>query len=334
MRRHASNACVLLASLAASFLPQNQALSVCAEDAVQHRFLACGSVTRIVEADGRVSWSYPAATRDGAMLADGSILLTLSRCEQYPGGAVVEVKPNAPAQASAAASPGETKLIFKGTQSEVNTAQRLDNGNTMLTEAGAHPRILEIDAHGAIVVEVALRGQTDNHHMESRMTRKLANGHYLVPQLLDRVVREYTAQGEVVWEFKTPDEPKDAWPFTAIRLENDNTLITCTHGNLVVEVNAKGEVVWQLSNSDFPKPLLNDPCGAQRLVNGNTVICSYAIGDAGTKLLEVTREKQVVWTFVEKDGLGIHEVQILDAPVQSSDPSKPADVTRRNAPLR
>ena len=216
----------------------------------------------------------------------------------------------------------------------------------MLTEAGAHPRILEVDASGAIVVEVAIRGQTDNHHMESRMTRKLANGNYLVPQLLDRVVREYTAKGEVVWEFKTPDEPadaktgapKDSWPFTAIRLENGNTLITCTHADMVLEVDAKGAIVWKLSNADFDRPLLHDPCGAQRLDNGNTVICSYAIGDAGTKLLEVTREKQLVWTFVEKDGPGIHEVQILDAPVDAAtnaaDSSKPASVTRRNAPLR
>ena len=347
MKRHTWGSFLLIASLVTPFSLQNQALSCCADDSIHHRFLAFGSVTRIVEADGSVSWTYPAATRDGAMLADGSILLTLSRCEQYPGGAVIEVKPNAPVQGDAAAAkPAETKLIFKGTQSEVNTAQRLDNGNTMLTEAGAHPRILEVDASGAIVVEVAIRGQTDNHHMESRMTRKLANGNYLVPQLLDRVVREYTAKGEVVWEFKTPDEPadaktgapKDSWPFTAIRLENGNTLITCTHADMVLEVDAKGAIVWKLSNADFDRPLLHDPCGAQRLDNGNTVICSYAIGDAGTKLLEVTREKQLVWTFVEKDGPGIHEVQILDAPVDAAtnaaDSSKPASVTRRNAPLR
>ena len=45
------------------------------------------------------------------------------------------------------------------------------------------------------------------------MARKLPNGHYLVPQLLDKVVREYTPDGKVVWEAKTPD-----MPFTAIRL--------------------------------------------------------------------------------------------------------------------
>ncbi len=272
--------------------------------AITHRFLAAGGATRIIEADGRASWSFAESTRDATMLANGNLLLTLSKSDKRPHGAVIELKPTG-------TSGGEVVFECEGTQSEVNTAQRLANGNTLLVEAGDSPRILEVNAAGVVVVEVALTCQRENHHMESRMTRKLANGNYLVPQLLDRVVREYTPKGEIVWEFKTPDEPKDAWPFTAIRLENGNTLITCTHGNLVLEVNAKREIVWQLSNADFAKPLLNDPCGAQRLPNGNTVICSYAIGDAGTKLLEVTPDKKVVWTFVETIGPGIHEVEVL-----------------------
>ena len=293
---------------------------------ITHRFLAAGSATRIIEADGHASWSYPESTRDAQMLSNGHLLLTLSASEKRPHGAVIEIAPSN-------TNGGVTVFTFTGTQSEINTAQRLDNGNTLVVEAGASPRILEVNAKGDIVIEVALKCQSDNHHMESRMTRKLPNGNYLVPQLLDRVVREYTAKGEIVWEYKTPDEPKDAWPFTVIRLDNGNTLITCTHGNLVVEVNAKKEIVWQLSNADFPIALLNDPCGAQRLPNGNTVICSYAIGEAGTKLFEVTREKKVVWTFLEKIGPGIHEVEILDSNGQPLTP-KSADGTAAPRAMR
>ena len=61
----------------------------------------------------------------------------------------------------------------------------------LLTEAGDKPRILEVDRAGKILAEVPLQAQTRDHHLQTRMTRKLANGHYLVPQLLDRVVREY-----------------------------------------------------------------------------------------------------------------------------------------------
>ena len=134
----------------------------------------------------------------------------------------------------------------------------------------------------------------------------------MVPQLLDKVVREYSPKGEIVWEYKTPDEPAESWPFTAIRLENGNTLINLTHGNHVVEVDPAGKVVWNLTNADLPTPLLKDPCGAQRLPNGNTVITSYGAGDQKVKLLEVTRDKQVVWTYVEPKAGGVHEFQILN----------------------
>ena len=48
------------------------------------------------------------------------------------------------------------------------------------------------------------------------------------------VVREYTPEGKVVWEAKTPN-----MPFTAIRLDDGNTLIGCTLGNPVIEDRPK-----------------------------------------------------------------------------------------------
>jgi hypothetical protein len=180
-------------------------------------------------------------------------------------------------------------------------------GTPCWTEAGDHPRLLEVDRAGKIMVEVPLQGQTTNHHMETRMSRKLPNGNYLVPQLLDKVVREYAPSGKIVWEVKTPN-----WPFTAIRLPDGNTLITCTYGNLAIEVDPAGRTVWQISNDDLPEALIKDACGAQRLPNGNTILTSYGIGVRQTKLIEVNREKKVVWTHTDEGTHGIHEFQILD----------------------
>jgi hypothetical protein len=70
--------------------------------------------------------------------------------------------------------------------------------------------------------------------------------------------------------------------------------------------------VWALSNDDLVKPLIKDACGGQRLPNGNTVITSYGIGADQTKLLEVTPEKKVVWTYTDAGKSGIHHFQILD----------------------
>ena len=76
-------------------------------------------------------------------------------------------------------------------------------------------------------------------------------------------------------------------------------------------VDRKGQVTWSLDNADLPGPWLKDPCGAQRLANGNVVITSYGAGDQRVKLLEVDRRKRVVWTHEEARAGGIHHFQVL-----------------------
>jgi hypothetical protein len=272
------------------------------EAGITHSFLATGAETYIAGGDGKVLWSYPAGTRDGWVLPSGNVLLAVNKSREFPGGGAVEVTRE-----------GRVVFSFKGTQAEVNTVQAVGEGRYMLTEAGPKPRLLEVGRNGNVLVEVPLQAQTKDAHLQTRMARKLPGGNYLVPQLLDKVVREYTPEGKVAWEAKTPDDPPECWPFTAIRLEDGNTLVTCTHGNTVVEFDKGGKVVWQLTNADLPKPLLKDPCGAQRLPNGNTVITSYGQGAAGeVKMLEVTRQKKLVWTLRDAKRHGIHEFQILD----------------------
>jgi hypothetical protein len=264
--------------------------------AVSHGFLATGGATYLRDGAGKIIWQYPHGSRDGWVLPNGNLLLALSNSKKYPGGAVVEVKRD-----------NSVVFEFKGTQSEVNTVQAVGDDRVLLTEAGKKPRLLEIDRKGQIVVEVPLQAQTKDHHLQTRMSRKLANGNYLVPQLLDRVVREYTPQGKIAWEVKTPH-----MPFTAIRLDDGNTLIGCTLGNLVIEVDPAGKTVWQVSNDDLPGKPINDACGVQRLPNGNTVITSHHAGGNDVKLTEITRDKKIVWQHRDATKPGIHHFQITD----------------------
>jgi hypothetical protein len=267
-----------------------------AADPVKHAFLATGNETLIVDEGGKAVWEYPHSSRDGWVLEDGHVLLALSRGKAYPSGAAVEVDRD-----------GKLLFEFKGTQSEVNTVQPLGGGKVLLTEAGARPRILEVDrGTGKVVAEVPLQAQTKDHHLQTRMTRKLANGNYLVPQLLDRVVREYDRKGKVIWEVKTPH-----MPFTAIRLPDGNTLIGCTLGNLVIEVDKGGKEVWRLTNDDLPGKPINDACGVQRLDNGNTVVTSHHATAGQVKLIEVTRDKKLVWSYTDGRKSGIHHFQVL-----------------------
>jgi hypothetical protein len=103
------------------------------------------------------------------------------------------------------------------------------------------------------------------------------------------------------------------WASTrVIRLDNGNTLVGCTLGNLVIEVDAKGKTIWQLGNDNLQGKPINDACGAQRLPNGNTVITSHHAGAKQVKLLEVTPDKKIVWTYTDNRNFGIHHFQILD----------------------
>jgi hypothetical protein len=276
-------------------------LSLAAADQPAGRsFLMLGGLTQIVDAAGKVTWKYPAVTRDGYILPNGNLLLTLSKTKAYPGGAVVEVT-------------RDQKVVweYKGTQSEVNTAVLLDNGNVMLTEAGDKPRLLEVARDGSIKVEIPLGCQVSNHHLQSRMARKLPNGHYLVPQ--DKTVREYDGAGKVVWERKSPESTLDNRSFCCLRNAAGHTLISLTVGNHVIEVDAAGKIVWELRDGDLPGVSVNRATALSWLPNGNIVFSNYAARAPQPKLVEITRDKQVVWTYVDKSNQGVHEFQLLDA---------------------
>ena len=130
----------------------------------------------------------------------------------------------------------------------------------------------------------------------------------------EEVLRLNTPDGKIVNIIKTDlDEiggrPAENWPFTAIRLENGNTVASLTHGNKVAEFNPRGELVWKVTNDDV-KGLFKDPCGAQRLANGNTVVGSHA-ASTGISMVEVTPDKQIVWTSEQPLASGVHHFQIL-----------------------
>lgn len=278
-------------------------LNVAAEEPIRHSFFIAGpTFTGIIDEDGNEAWdSGKPAARDGFVLANGNVLIAWSD----------EVKEFT----------REKKVVFhyarSAENSEIGTVERLDDGRTLVTELGNKPRLLELDGDGKIVLEFALQPETDNAHMQTRMARKLANGNYLVPHLLAFKVKEYTPQGKVVHELKTDlDElggrKAENWPFTAIRLAgergDERTLVNLTHGNKTVELDASGKVIWQISNDDFDRKPFVDPCGGQRLANGNTVIASYG-ATSGIKVFEVTRDKKIVWTY--EGPHRAHEIQIL-----------------------
>lgn len=268
------------------------------EEVIRHSFFIAGpDFTGIIGENGEEAWnSGKPGARDGYVLSNGNILICWSdEVREYNGKK-------------------EVIFTFKksAAENELGTAVRLENGNTLITESGKEPRLVEVDKTGQIKVSVPLLPETDNIHMQTRMARKLPGGNYLVPHLLAFSVKEYSPSGNLVKTFKT-DLPElggreaENWPFTAIRLTNGNTLVTLTHGNKVVELDLQGKVVWKISNDDFEEKPFKDPCGAQRLPNGNTVIASYGAND-GIRMFEVDKNIKIVWTY---KGYRVHEFQVL-----------------------
>ncbi|MGC6427901.1 MAG: hypothetical protein ACON5H_13025 [Akkermansiaceae bacterium] len=269
------------------------------ESGIKHSFLIAGNPTVLVGEDGEVKWRIPGKARDGYVLKNGNVLLSI-------GNVAKEITPDNKVVWSYKMSP-ENK--------ELGTVVRLENGNSLVVERGVKPRLLEITKDRKIAIEVPLLPETDNAHMQTRMARKLPSGNYLVPHLLAFKIKEYKPDGTVVNEIKT-DLPElggrkaKNWPFTAIRLENGNTVANLTNGNKTVEFDSEGQVVWKVTNKDVAGRFA-DPCGGQRLSNGNTIICSYGQKNPKkVKIFEITPDKKVVWEFFHPKARahGIHIV--------------------------
>lgn len=271
---------------------------VAQEQTIRHSMLVLGQRTAIISEGGDVTWEYEGGSRDGFVLPNGNLLVA------YRDHAV-EVQPDK-----------TVVWTWKLSQenSELGTVQRLYNGNTLVTELGKVPRLLEVKPDGQLQHVVPLQPETDNAHMQTRMARQLRNGNYLVPHLLAFAVKEYSPDGRILQTIRTDLEelggrPQENWPFTAIRLDNGHTVISLTHGNKVIEVDGTGKVVWKVTNDDVGG-LFKDPCGAQRLANGNTVIGSHGAG-TGVFMVEVNPDRKIVWTSEHPAATAVHSFQIL-----------------------
>jgi hypothetical protein len=284
-----------------------------AESVAGHRrILVCGGRTAIVDIGpaggaGRVEWTWPNATREGWVLPDGNVLLAVSTGPAAAGGAAVEIRRGGDGR------PDEIVWRYEGTQAEVNSIQKTPAGTYVLTEAGPNPRLLEIAADGGVLVAFPLACQKPNAHMQTRMARKHPDGSYLVPHLLDFAIVRYDRSGKELSRIDThvADTPAiNSWPFTAIALDDGGILAGLTNGNRVVEFDVNGQPRWEVTAADTAGAI-NDACGVQRLPNGNTMIASYRIGKEGVRLLEVSPDKRVVWTW-QADVPGVHHFHVFE----------------------
>jgi hypothetical protein len=202
----------------------------------------------------------------------------------------------------------------KGKRLEVHAFQRLANGNTMLVENGIG-RIIEINKAGEIQHELKYKVKQLNAHRDVRQGHKLKNGNYLLCHEGEGRVTEYSPDGKIVWDYQVSlfGKPRkgghgpEAWGnqvFNAIRLPNGNTLIATGSGHSVLEVTPKKEIVWHLKQKDIPGVTLAWVTSLELLPNGNIVIGNCHAGPDNPQLIEVSKDKKLVWSFKDFKNLG------------------------------
>lgn len=115
----------------------------------------------------------------------------------------------------------------------------------------------------------------------------LPNGHRVIASYSGRFVAEFDSDGREIW--KKTGLP--GAPFSVERLENGNTLVTCSDSQKVIEISPDKRVVWDVKIS-------GRPMDARRLENGNTLIALQTVG----KVVEVDRSGEVVWEVTGQSG--------------------------------
>ena len=267
-----------------------------------------GRVT-LLDADGTVKWETPCPhnSHDLAVLANGNFLL-------HPApNKIIEIT-------------REKKIVWEWTSSavspytgavEIHGFQRLADGNTMIAETG-NLRIIEVDASGAIVKSVPLTVERPDAHRDTRRVRKTDAGTYLVCHEGLGLVREYDATGAIIWEFALDLNNQPATGghdghgtsvFNALRLKNGNTLIAGGNNNRVLEVTPDKKVVWSIERDELRREdgrviHLCWVTSLQVLPNGNIIFGNTHAGPDNPQMIEVTRDKRVVWTLDNWDAFG------------------------------
>ncbi|MEL7667098.1 MAG: hypothetical protein AAGU73_02705 [Actinomycetota bacterium] len=187
--------------------------------------------------------------------------------------------------------------MLGGALLDPRAVERLPNGNTLITSRDGLG-VYEIGADGSVVWSYTADDYTD---LVPFHATRLANGNTLIVSRMQDTVLEVAPDKTIVWSYGSPeDAPKLIDPFTAFRMPNGNTLIADNQACRVLEVSASGEIVWQYgvtgqraADNGYAQGYLDWPKWATRLANGNTLIAD----DEGHRVLEVTPEGTVVWSY-------------------------------------
>lgn len=285
-----------------------------------------GKGRKVLGADkGRVTWTTEAATEswgfpvkaevhDIHLLPENRILLPVARDR------VAEVDQSGKVLWSYQAA----KVPENKQHIEIHAVQRLKDGSTMVAESG-NKRLAIVDTDGKVASTIPLTVDNPNPHRDTRLVRQTPDGTFLVCHEGDGTVREYDAKGKVVWSYKLDlagrprsgghgPEGHGTEVYGAWRTPKGSTWIACGNGNRVIEVDSSGKVVWALEQKELPGIVLAWVTMLHLLPDGNIIVGNCHAGPDQPQLIEVTRDKKLVWAFhnFRQFGNGLAAAQVFN----------------------
>jgi len=217
-----------------------------------------------------------------------------------PGGLIVTTDTADPSLVV----PYAAATVFDGTSIEFEPRSiRLLPDGSALVACGKHGVILHVSASGRVLRQYS-GADIDGLRRPFDAAPTTGGGMLIVDraevQGQGRVFRVDSALN-VVWQFGGTGDAMGAGqvfdPFTAVQLPGGHTLIADSLGSRVIEVDdATGQIVWsygQFRVSGTGSGHLDRPHSAQRLANGNTLICD----SENDRVIEVDRSKVIVWSY-------------------------------------
>jgi hypothetical protein len=135
---------------------------------------------------------------------------------------------------------------------QIRTARKTEQGTYWVAFLG-ESKIKEIDADGTVLRERRL----GKNKKQAHGLQLLPNGHVLASTAYGGGVKEFDADGRVVWELTRQDlvaagVKKTGYTGTVLRLTNGNTMVSMYHGEpQFFEITPDKTIVWQLHNEAF-----------------------------------------------------------------------------------
>jgi len=166
-------------------------------------------------------------------------------------------------------------------------AQRLDDGNTLITDC-ENSRVIEVTPDGDIVWQYGTSRYSGELYYP-RDAERLLNGNTLIADTDHWRVIEVDTDKNIVWEQGGMYLPSDA-----DRLANGNTLICEPDRFRVIEVTPANEIVWQYGSAcGYGPGQIGFIWDADRLENGNTLITDTTFH----RVIEVTPDGDIAWQY-------------------------------------